>query len=405
MKTIRELIEDRARALNVMKDLHKRAADESRELTDDENLQYDKAASDFDKMTRSIQQAETLKKADATIDAEERSHKPGKQTETKPEYRAAFEKYARWGMIALDPEERAVLKAEYRGTDPQTTATGTGGYTIPEEFSNELEVQLAEWGGMIEASRTIRTTTGATLPWPVVNDTAAVGVIQTEGTAIAVNDFDDTVISYGAYTLGTLIKASEQLLNDTGVPLQESIGEMLVRRLGAKFNAYFTTGTGSSQPTGLLAASGGTSAGVTAGATSITRANILDLLHSVNPAYRRSNKAYFMFNDATLAYIRKLSLGSADDTPLWQASMREGAPDMLEGKPYIINQDMPSIGTGLKSMAFGDFSKYIIRQVGGLTIRRLEERYAEELNVGFLAWQRADAKLLQTAAIKHLVHS
>lgn len=410
MKTIKEMIEQRVRALNVMRDLQKRADDEHRTMATDEKEQWDKANAEFDSLTEDIQRAEAMKEKETMLAGEETRSR--KVTESKPvelDYRKVFDKYARWGITSLDSEERSLmasnLNVETRGTSPQTTAVAAGGYTVPEDFSKELEVAMAEWGGMLQAARVVQTTTGATLPWPTVDDTSAVGVLQTEGTAITVNDMTFSEVSYTAYTLGTLVEVSLQLLQDTGVPLEMVLGDLLARRLGTQFNAYFTTGTGSSQPTGIMAASGGTSAGVTAGATTITRENLLNLYHSVDPAYRRSPKCYWMMNDSTLSYIRALTIGSADDRPLWQPSMREGVPDTIEGKPYIINQDLASVGTGNKSMAFGDFSKYIIRTVGGVNLRRLDERYAEKLNVGFVAWQRADGKLLQTAAIKHLVHS
>jgi len=406
MKTIREMIEERARALNVMRDLQKRSKDENRLMTEDENQQWDKANNDFQALTRAIEQAETMKANESLIEKEERKV-AGQDAPAKPlDYRSVWEKYARWGMTSLSAEERALIgtkKAEYRGTDPQTTTVGTGGYTIPEDFSGQLELTMAQWGGMLNACTILNTASGATLPWPVVDDTAATASLQTEGTAIAVLDFDDTEVSYGAYTLGSLIEVSEQLLQDTGVPLEQAIGEMLGRRLGVTWNTYFTTGTGSSQPTGLLAASNGTSKGADAGATAITRDNLIDLKHSVDPAYRLGDRVGFMFNDSTLSYIIKLS--DANDNFLWVPSMREGEPDRILGYRYWINQQMPDVATGQKSVVFGDFSKYIIRTVGNMTMRRLTERYAEKLNVGFLAWQRADGKLLQTAALKHLLHA
>jgi HK97 family phage major capsid protein len=212
-------------------------------------------------------------------------------------------------------------------------------------------------------------------------------------------------VPYTAYTIGTLVQASNQLLTDTGVPLQAAIGGLLAERLGRIFNQYYTTGSGSSQPTGILAASNGSAKGADAGATALTRDNLLDLLHSVDPAYRRSPSATLMMNDATLKYLRKLVIGASDDRPLWQPSMIQGEPATIEGFRYIINQDMPSIGTGNKSVAFGDFSKYIIRTVGSITLRRLDERYAELLLVGFLAWQRADGRLLNVNAVKHILHA
>jgi HK97 family phage major capsid protein len=396
--TWKEMLENRQAAYKAQQDLLNRAKAENRALNADEEQQWDKAETDFAKW-------DTLMKKDEELrNRESRAEAPPKEARMTPEYKDVFEKYVRKGMRSLDDEERALLQ-EHRGTDPQTTVAAEGGYTVPRGFSNELEIAMKEYGGMLQAARLLNTASGNIIDWPTVDDTAAVGVLQgAEGTAIAVNDMVFGTVPYTAYTIGTLVQTSVQLLTDTGVPLQAAVGDLLAERLGRIFNAYFTTGTGSSQPTGILAATNGSAKGADAGATALTRDNLLDLIHSVDPAYRRSPSATLMMNDATLKYLRKLVIGASDDRPLWQPSMIQGEPATIEGFRYIINQDMPNIGTTNKSVAFGDFSKYIIRTVGGITLRRLDERYAERLLVGFLAWQRADGRLLSTTAVKHLLH-
>jgi HK97 family phage major capsid protein len=396
--TWKEMLENRQAAYKAQQDLLNRAKAENRALNVDEELQWDKAETDFAKWDTLMKKDEELRNREARTD------NPPKEARMTPEYKDVFEKYVRRGIRGLDDEERALLQ-EHRGTNPQTTVAAEGGYTVPRGFSNELEIAMKEYGGMLQAARLLNTASGNIIDWPTVNDTAAVGVLQgTEGTAIAVNDMVFGTVPYTAYTIGTLVQTSVQLLDDTGVPLQAAVGDLLAERLGRIFNQYFTTGTGSSQPTGILAASNGSAKGADAGATALTRDNLLDLIHSVDPAYRRSPSATLMMNDATLKYLRKLVIGASDDRPLWQPSMIQGEPATIEGFRYIINQDMPNIGTTNKSVAFGDFSKYIIRTVGGITLRRLDERYAEQLLVGFLAWQRADGRLLSTTAVKHLLH-
>jgi HK97 family phage major capsid protein len=396
--TWKEMLENRQAAYKAQQDLLNRAKAENRALNADEEVQWDKAETDFAKWDTLMKKDEELRNREARAEA------PPKEARMTPEYKDVFEKYVRKGMRSLDDEERALLQ-EHRGTDPQTTVAAEGGYTVPRGFSNELEIAMKEYGGMLQAARLLNTASGNIIDWPTVDDTAAVGVLQgAEGTAIAVNDMVFGTVPYTAYTIGTLVQTSVQLLTDTGVPLQAAVGDLLAERLGRIFNAYFTTGTGSSQPTGILAATNGSAKGADAGATALTRDNLLDLIHSVDPAYRRSPSATLMMNDATLKYLRKLVIGASDDRPLWQPSMIQGEPATIEGFRYIINQDMPNIGTTNKSVAFGDFSKYIIRTVGGITLRRLDERYAERLLVGFLAWQRADGRLLSTTAVKHLLH-
>ncbi|MEL6661129.1 MAG: phage major capsid protein, partial [Bacteroidota bacterium] len=166
-----------------------------------------------------------------------------------------------------------------------------------------------------------------------------------------------------------------------------------------------TTGTGTNMPEGVATAAG---AGVTAAAqTAITRPELLGLIHSVDPRYRRrgTKGSRLMFNDATLADIKMLSFGSSDDRPLWQPSIREGEPDRIDGYSYSINQDMPDMAAGNRSILFGDFSKYLIRIIGRPVMMRLNERYAEELETAFLMYQRLDGRLLSSNAVKALTQA
>ena len=131
---------------------------------------------------------------------------------------------------------------------------------------------------------------------------------------------------------------------------------------------------------------------------------IIDLFHSVDPAYRASPSCRFMFNDSTLSAIRKLKDG--DGNYLWQAADgRAGEPAAILGRGYVINQAMDSIATAKKTVLFGDMNKYVVRRVRDFTLLRLAERYAEYYQVGFLAFNRLDGELLDTAAVKHLVQA
>jgi HK97 family phage major capsid protein len=169
------------------------------------------------------------------------------------------------------------------------------------------------------------------------------------------------------------------------------------------FNTYLTTGTGTAQPNGVVTAA--TASGVTAAASALDRDDLIDLIHSVDIAYRNSPGSRLMFSDSTLAAIKKLTVGSADDRPLWSPSMREGEPDRIDGVPYVINNDMASIGTGNISVLYGDFQKYCVRLVKGIQMVRLNELYAANRSVGFFAFARMDGELLDSKALKSLVHA
>jgi HK97 family phage major capsid protein len=129
----------------------------------------------------------------------------------------------------------------------------------------------------------------------------------------------------------------------------------------------------------------------------------VDLKHSVDAAYR--SNAEFMMNDLTVAAISKLLDGNGK--PLWAAGIQVGAPDTILNHPYVVNNDMAVMAASAKSILFGDFSKYMIRDVLGITMMRLAERYADFLQVGFMAFMRTDADLLDAgqAPIKHYINA
>lgn len=414
--TIKNLIEKRAASYQAMQDLQRRAFSEDRLMSADENEQWEKHDADFNRLTEEIDRAERMKNYESTLQSEQEAQpKLATRTEEKredakkrigEEYRDAF-----WSLMR-DPINTTLrakvqqLEKEYRGTNIIKTETGAntyGGYTIPETFISELEKTMKYYGPMLQAARIVPTSIGGTMNWPAVNDTATSANWITEGNAVTVQDLTFTRVQFSDYTLSTLAKLSLQFVQDESVNLVEGeLAMMFGDRLGRALNTAFTNGDGSGKPTGFITSA---STGESAAATAISRDNIVDLIHSVDIAYRQQPGAALMMNDSTLAYIKKLTVGTADDRPLWVPSMREGEPDRIEGYRYWINNDMAAIGTGNKSVAFGDWSKYIIRQVLTPQMARLNELYMENLVIGFIMWSRYDGKLLNTAAIKVIEHA
>lgn len=327
-------------------------------------------------------------------------------TEEKQEkYKKSYERFVRYGESRLSPEDRQVLsQGQVRGTTTQTTTDAAGGFMIDEGWTGNLNVAREHVGSVRQAAQQITTSTGNILPWPKVDDTATDAELQTEGSAITVADMTFGNTDLSAYTVGTLVKVSRQLLQDEQVGFQQILGMLLGERIARKENSYLTTGTGSSQPTGVVtAASEGPASGTET--TVILAANdIYNLVHSVDPAYRDRPTAGFMLHDGILKELKKLSVGSSDDRPLWVPSLSQGSPATIDGKPYWINQSMAADLTAAnKIMLFGDFNQFLIRDVAGISMTRLDERYAEELNVGFIAHQRFDSNLIgPSSAIKYL---
>ena len=298
-------------------------------------------------------------------------------------------------------EQRAAL------TGAQSTTT-TGGYTVEDAAMQALEVALLRFGGMRQVSTILRTATGGPLPIPTTNDTAQKGRLLNENTGATETEmvFGQLVLDAWKYS-SDYVLASVEFMNDTSINFPQFIGNALATRIARLQNDHFTTGTGTSQPKGIVAAA---ASGVTGTADPPTYDNIVDLLHSVDPEYRDPN-GRFMMNDATLKTIKKIKVlqysGDTTGYPLWSPGLAPGQPNTILGYPYVINQSMASPGSSAKKIIFGDFSKYIIRDVVDVTLIRLDERFAELHQVAFLAFARSDGDLLDagTNPVKYLAQA
>jgi HK97 family phage major capsid protein len=246
----------------------------------------------------------------------------------------------------------------------------------------------------------IRTAEGNALPWPTVDDTSNTGAILAENTSISTS-VDPTfgTITFGAYKYSSKpVLVPNELLQDSSFDLASYIASALGQRLGRIQNTHFTTGDNSSKPNGLVTASGLGNTAATA--TAITMDELIVTQHALDIAYRQG--AAWMMNDAVASYLRRLKGG--DGQYLWQPSVVAGRPDMLLGSPTWINNDMASGISGTnKTLVYGDFSKYMIRDAGSVRLVRMNERYADTDQVGFVAFLRSDADLLD-AGTNPVVH-
>ncbi len=409
MPTTLELKQQRASKLAAMKDAAQKAEEARKkgESATDYDAEFDRAEAEERALSKQIarqQRLDEIAKEEAEKHLEEmdqRDNKPSGALET--EYRDAFKQWFCFGNNSLNEEQRQILargkmNAEARA---QSTSTTAGGYLIAPEYMAELDIAMKDYAAVLQACRIVSTNTGANMPWPTLDATARKATIVAENATSTPTDFTFGQKSLDAYMLRDMAAASLELVQDSAFDINTFISEQFAESFGRGLNTYFTTGTGSGQPNGLVTAS--TLGKTAASATAFTRAEIVDLVHSVDPGYRRSKKCGFMFHDSILAAIKKLSFGTGDDRPLWQVSVREGEPDKLEGYQYWINQDMDSaLTTGKKIILFGDYNKYIARRVLGMVLRRLEERFIDSGQIGFIAFQRWDGELINTAAVKRL---
>jgi len=396
----KQLREQRAALIEQMDAIVASAQAEGRTLNSEESVTFDKIDAEAIELRNNIERIEKVEAAKKEIAAKQEERAAAPQ---KVEGRAAFAKYLRSGLGSLNAEERNAL--ELRGTNTQIVGTDSlGGYLVPEDFSNILDVASKFTGVVEQVAQVINTNSGALLPYPTVDDTSVSGAILSEATAPAVSDMTFSAVNLNAYNYSSgIVKVSRQLLQDGAFNLDAFLVDALGGRIARGTNADFTTGDGSSKPKGVVA---GSAAGKTAAsATAVTAAEILDLMYSVDPSYRNAANAGFMMKDSTLAAVRKLGLGSANDFPIFVPAMNPGEKDMLYGKPIHINNDMAAIATGNKTILFGDFSKFVVRVAGGLQFLRLDERFADALVVGYIAYKRVDSNILQANAIKHLVQA
>ncbi len=312
------------------------------------------------------------------------------------EYRDAFVSMVRYGAANLDVDQRSAL---HRGFLPigdaerraLTVTTSAGGYLIPQGFYDSLTTARLAFSNVRQSrARVIPTETGAPLPIPAMNDTGNKGVLLAINTQMTNQDVAFTTRSLGAYVLHSkAVLVPWQLLQDSAFDIEALLAAAFGERIGRIENDFFTTGAGSTEPQGIVT---GASAGATAGsATAIAYADLIALYHAVDPAYREMGE--WMMNDTTVKQIRTLE----DDNgrPLWlpasTGSIQDGEPDRIFGKKLIINQSMVDPATGVVPVVFGDMSYFWIREVRGVTMVRLEERYADYLQTGFFAYERVDS--------------
>ena len=415
MTSVIQLQEQQQKAWAAYKALaEKRGADgKFADPTDQEA--YRKAGDDLDSFAERIVDAkkdeERQKRMIEADFQDEKRLKDIKDSKTADEARMSYDAvYSRWlvrGQGAqMTPEEQRVL--ETRGTSTQITTTNSlGGFLVPQSFSNELEAMGLWSGGMMEACRIYDDTMGGVLPWPTADDTGTSGVISGQGVATTVGDITIGQVLFGDYTIDSkIIAIAKELIRDERVNLVRSVlAEQIANRLSRRANTMLTNGTGTGQSYGLTVAS--TTAGLTtASATAITGPELVRFLYSVDKYYSSGNKVAWMMHRSVLAYLRGLDF-TTNTTHLFADRVIAGEPEMLLGYPVMINNDLPAISgaapvTATKYIYFGDFSKYVIRRIGGVTIDRNDTVYWTSRTAGFMGWMALDGNLLNQNAIKHL---
>jgi len=393
MSKILELREKRAKAWEAAKAFldGKRGSDGL--LSPEDTATYEKMEADVVALGKEIERLERQAAIDLELSKPTNApitNKPASTGENKTgratdEYKRAFWNVMR-GRRTAD-----IQNALQIGEDSE------GGYLVPDEFERTL-VEALEEENIFRQLANVITTSSGDRKIPVVASKGMASWVDEEG---QIPESDDSFgqVSIGAFKLATMIKVSEELLNDSVFNLESYIAREFARRIGNKEEEAFFVGDGAGKPLGILAAAGGGQVGVTtAGATAITLDEILDLFYSLKSPYRRN--AVFVMNDATVKAIRKLK--DSTGQYLWQPSIKEATPDTILNRPLYTSAYMPAIEAGAKTVVFGDFGYYWVADRQGRVFKRLNELYAATGQVGFMATQRVDGKLVLPEAIKVL---
>lgn len=395
MNKILELREKRAKAWETAKSFldSKRGADGLLGASD--VAAYEKMEADVVSLGKEIDRLERQAALDAELSLPVNTPitgKPASLSAGEAVGRASAE-YGRsfWNAMRSKMPSHEVMNALQVGTDSE------GGFLVPDEFERTLVEALEEQNIFRTLAHVIQTSSGDR-KIPVVASKGTASWVDEEG---AVPESDDGFgqVSIGAYKLGTMIKVSEELLGDSVFDLEAYVSREFARRIGNKEEEAFFTGDGTGKPLGVLADNGGAEIGVTAAAAgAFTADEVFDLFYSLKAPYRKN--AVFLMNDASVKALRKLK--DSNGQYLWQPSLTAAAPDTLLGRPVYTSAFMPALEAGKKSVLFGDLSYYWVADRQGRSFRRLGELFAPTGQVGFLATQRVDGKLILPEAVKVL---
>lgn len=357
--------------------------------------QYDRMAQEVKDLGVEIERLEQQAQVDAQLASPTSrpvSGKPMIMTEERAATKTGTKEYteAFWNMIRNRGNYGEVHNALSVGEDSE------GGFTVPDEFERKL-VEALEGNNIFRGMATVIRTSSGTRKIPIAEDTGEASWID-EGEEIPESDttFGQTMLS--AYKLGTMIKISNELLNDSAFDLASYIARRFGVRMGNAEERAFITGDGVGKPLGLLD-DAGAKIGVTAAkTTAISFDEVFQLYYALKAPYRK--KAEFLCNEALV--LQLMTIKDNNGNYIWKPGLDIGKPDTLLNRPLKTSAFMPEVAAGNKVMAFGDYSYYWIADRQNRTFRRLNELYARTDQVGFLTTQRVDGKLILPEAVQVL---
>ena len=389
MATVMELREKRASLWEGAKAFLESHRDNDGKLSAEDAASYDKMEADVVALGKEIERMERQ----AAIDAE--LAKPTAEPIVNTPKAAVPEKTGRASNAYAEDFGRHLRG---RGLVHNVLSEGTdadGGYLVPEEFERQIVTTLDEANVIRSLAKVITTSSERKIPvtssHSVAQWTPENGNYQESNPTFEQKQID-------AYKLTDLIRISQELLQDSAFNLESYIADQFARAFGIAEEQAFCTGTGIGQPTGIFTENGGQVGVTTASATAITVDELISLIYSLKSPYRRNAK--FLLNDSTISLIRKLKDGNG--AYLWQPSVQAGQPDRLLGYEIYTSPYVPVVAAEALTVAFGDFNNYWIADRIGRTVQRLNELYATNGQIGYVATERVDGKVILAEGIKLL---
>lgn len=390
MNKIQELLEKRAQAWDATKKFLETRRGTDGLISAEDAATYDRMEKDVQALGAEIERLTRQAAMDAELNqptATPITAKPGTAQADKKTGRASAEYKEDFGRALRGKPALHNVMTESVDAD--------GGFLVPEEFEHQIITGLDEFNIIRSIAKTITTSAERKIPIAATHSTAQWtaenGAYTESNPTFAQKQID-------AFKLTDLVKVSTELLQDSMFDLESYIAQEFSRAFGVSEEEAFCIGSGVGQPTGIFTANGG-EVGVTAGSpTAITVDNIIDLIYSLKSPYRRN--AVFLMKDVTISALRKLK--DNNGAYLWQPSVQAGQPDRLLGYPIYTSPYVPAAAASAFPIAFGDFSNYWIADRMGRTVQRLNELYAGNGQVGFIATERVDGKVILNEGIKLL---
>lgn len=403
MKSIQALREQRQQLAKEARNQLEQKGD--RTWSKEDQQTFDNRSDQIDSIEREIAAVEKVMALEV-----EKNHTDVEQFRNAPQSKAQaagrelFAKLLRVGAQQMSNEEMTIIR-----NTMSTTTPSQGGYSVQTDVAKELIDAMKAYGGMRGVAGNITTANGAPLGYPTSDGTAEVGEWVAENVQASSAD-----ASFGTVSLNTFKASSKiitipiELLQDSSIDVIAMVNKRIRDRLGRTMNGGFTTGTGTGQPNGFVTAASVGKTGTTGQTTTVIFDDLVDLQESIDQAYQDAGTCRFMMHQQTRKMVRKLKDGAG--RPIWaeayEAGIKSGIPAQLLGADVAINNDMAQPGANGKTIAFGDFSKYMIRDVMDITLFRFDDSaYASKGQVGFLAWTRAGGNLLDANGIKLYQHS